>query len=414
MKRVIFVLLILSLLAFSVFAQQKVVVTFWEGMGAKLGTTLTQITNLFNKEHPNIEVKLVYLGSTHEVDSKVMTAIRVKALPTMSEDLPAWAAYAVSKGVVAPMGEFSDFSKVANELYPSVLKMSKINGKIYTLPFSQSMLILYYRPLMFEKAGITPPKTMQELAQDAKLLTIKKNGKIVRYGLGFRTTFGSFSFVAFQFGGQYIKNGKLVINSPQNVKALTFLVNLVKKGYAYAQNGYLDSQFTTSSIAMSLGGAAQLSYILSDIAGQKDGIAMAPIPRDVAFHPEFHGPTLVIYNTSTKVQQKAAWEYVKFLLSPVVQLFWSMNTNYPPLNKRVVLLPQWKAYVQNNSYHIGSMLVGISKAIAYTPTVGWWPGVDLAIQTAFEDAIHFTKSPQEALDQAQKQAEQIRAKFLNK
>ncbi len=414
MKKLILVLLVLSLLTFAVFAQQKVVVTFWEGMGAKLGTTLTQITNLFNKEHPNIEVKLVYLGSGNHVDAKLLASLPARALPTMAQVKSPTAAMLYSKGVVAPVYDFPNYLKVTGSVYSHLLIPGSVNGKIYALPFNVDTFLLFIRPKMLENAGITPPKTMQELAQDAKLLTIKKNGKTVRYGLGFRTTYRQFTAVAYQFGGQYIKNGKLTINSPQNVKALTFLVNLVKEGYAYAKFGYFDNELSTSSVAMLLGGSAELTYDLSDIAGQSDGIVMVPIPRDVTFKPMTHGQYIEIFNTGSKAQQTAAWEYLKFLLSPQVQLFWAVKTGYIPVNKEVAKLPKWKAFVAQNPNGVGSILVGLDTSKYFAPTIPWWTSVRNVIRTAFEDAIHFTKTPQEALDQAQKQAEQIKAKFLNK
>ncbi len=414
MKKILLVVLILSLLVFSVFAQQKVVVTFWEGMGARLGTTLTQITKLFNKEHPNIEVKLVYLGSGNQVDAKLLASLPTKSLPTMAQVKSPTAAMLETKGVVAPIYSFPGFSKTASSIYAHMLTPCSVSGKIYALPFNVDVFLLFIRPKMLEAAGITPPKTMQELAQDAKLLTIKKDGKTVRYGLGFRTTYRQFTAVAYQFGGHYLENGKITINCPQNVKALAFLVNLVKEGYAYAKFGYFDNELTSSSVAMLLGGSAELTYDLSDIAGQSDGIVMVPIPRDVDFEPMTHGQYIEIFNTASQAQQQAAWEYLKFLLSPQVQLFWAVKTGYIPVNKAVANMAQWKSFVSQNPNGVDSILVGLKNSKYFAPSVPWWTSVRDVIRTAFEDAIHFTKTPQQALNDAQKQAEEIRAKFLNK
>ncbi len=383
-------------------------------MGAKLGTTLTQITQLFNKEHPNIEIKLVYLGSGNHVDAKLLASLPARNLPVMAQVKAPTAAMLYSKGVVTPVCSFPGFTEVASSLYSHMLVPCMENGKVYALPFNMDVFLLFVRPGMLEKAGITPPKTMKELAEDAKLLTIKKNGKTVRYGLGFRTTYRQFTAVAYQFGGQYIKNGKLTINSPQNVKALTFLVNLVKEGYAYAKFGYFDNELSTSSVAMLLGGSAELTYDLSDIAGQSDGIVMVPIPRDVCFKPMTHGQFIEIFNTGSEAQQKAAWEYLKFLLSPQVQLFWAVKTGYIPVNKEVASSSKWQAFVSQDSHGAGAILVGLKNSEYFAPSLPWWTSVRNVIRTAFENAIHFTMTPQQALDQAQKQAEQIEKKYLNK
>ncbi|BBJ28246.1 ABC transporter substrate-binding protein [Athalassotoga saccharophila] len=418
MKRVIAFLIIAVLGLASISLAQKTEVIFWEAMEAKLGTTLQTITNIFNKEHPNIDVKLVFVGNGDQLDSKILAAAQANTLPTIAQVYPAWAAALVAQGVVTPMDSFPDFTTVASQLYPSIINMSKINGRVYTLPFNQSVYVLYYRPMMLAQAGLTPPKTMDELAQDAKLLTVVQNGKTVRYGLGFRTTYGVLTAVARQFGGgKYITpEGSLIINSPQNVAALTFLVNLVKEGYAYAKFDYFDNELTTSSVAMLIGEGADLPFDLSDIAGQKDGIEMASFPVGISDQksPLFRGQTLVIFNTATKDQQNAAWEYVKFLLSPAVQIYWAMNTNYSPLNKTVVSLDQWNLFAQGTSYNPSAIVDGLANGISYSENLPWWPSVIDNIRTAVENAVHFTMTPQQALDWAQQQSIIVQQKYLGK
>jgi multiple sugar transport system substrate-binding protein len=405
------VALMMIFLALPVLAQ-PVVVTFWEGMGAKLGTTLQTITDLFNKQNPDIQVNLVYLGSGNEVDSKLLTALAANTLPTMAQVKGPWASMLVSKEVVAPLYKFSNFTEVASSIYPPLLVSGTFNGNIYTLPFNRDIFDLFLRPQIFEQAGLPYPKTMDEMAQDAKLLTVVQNGKTVRYGLGFRTTYRQFTAVAYQFGGSYISpDGKITINSPQNVAALTYLVNLVKAGYAYGKFGYFDNELTTSSVAMLLGGSAELTYDLSDIAGQSDGLVMVPIPSDVTFKPMLHGQNIAIFNTATEAQQQAAWKYLQFLLSPAIQLYWAVQTGYIPVNKQVANLPDWKNFVAQNQNGVGAIMVGLDQSADYAPNLPWWTNAREAIRTAFENAIHLTMTPQEALDWAQQQAEQAYASY---
>lgn len=408
------VLLMIVLFSASIFAQ-PVVVTFWEGMGAKLGTTLQTITDLFNKQNPDIQVKLVYLGSGNEVDSKLLTAMSANALPTMAQVKGPWASVLFSKGFLAPLYEFPNFTQMVSSIYAPLLVSGTFNGKIYTLPFNRDVFDLFLRPQMFEQAGLPYPKTMQEMAQDAKLLTVVQNGKTVRYGLGFRTTYRQFTAVAYQFGGSYISpNGQITINSTQNIAALTYLVDLVKEGYAYAKFGYFDSELTTSSVAMLLGGSAELSYDLSDIAGQSDGLVMVPIPSNVTFKPMLHGQNVAIFNTATEAQQQAAWKYLQFLLSPAIQLYWAVHTGYIPVNKQVANLPDWKNFVSQNQNGVGTIMVGLDQSADYAPSLPWWPKVTDAIRTAFENAIHMTMTPQQALDWAQQQAEQAYESYNSK
>lgn len=416
MRRFYFFILIISL-ATTITLAQKIEVTFWEGMSGNLGTTLQQITALFNEQSTDVHVNLVYVGNGSDLDSKLVAAAETETLPTMAQAYPTWAAALVSKGVVTPVDEFSDFKNIAEEIYPAVLNMGKINSRIYGLPFNQQTYLLFYRPLMFQEAGLNPPTTMDELAEDAKILTVKADGKVVRYGLGFRDQSWIFTVIAKQFGGgEYMRDGKITIDSTANLKAMNFLLDLVKNGYAYTKQGYFDNELTTSSVAMIIGGAANLPFDLSDIAGQKDGIKMAPIPIGPAgkVSPILAGELLLIFNTSSKVQQQAAWEYEKFLLSSNIQLYWAIHTNYSPLNVEVPTLPEWKTYVDQSQYGVSAITSGLDNAMSYAQNLPWWSSLDSAIGTAFEDVMNFYKSPQEALIWAQQQAEQSENMFYQK
>jgi multiple sugar transport system substrate-binding protein len=418
MKREVIIFFVGIIIVASFAIAQKVSVTFWEGMGGPLGSTLQTITNLFNKENPNIDVKLIFVGNGSELDSKVLAAAEAKSLPTMVQAYPAWIAQLVYDGVVVPLDSFPNFSEVATELYASELNLGRVKGRVYALPFNQENYVLYYRPEMLEEAGIEPPKTMQELQEDAKLLTVRENGKIIRYGFAFRTNVMALTSIALQFGGgTYItQDGKITINSTGNVKALSFLVNLVKDGYAYSTSNYPDHQLTTSSVALLLGGGAWLPYDISDIAGQQDGLKMVAVPFGPAREtiPALKGEDLVIFNTATPEEQAAAWKYIQFLLSPAVQIYWSMQTNYSPINKYVTNLDQWKLYVESSPYNIAPIAQGLQNAISETELLPWWPAVQLDIKTAVEDAVNNVMTSQQTLDWAQQQAEAIYQSYYSK
>ncbi|MGC9213373.1 MAG: ABC transporter substrate-binding protein [Athalassotoga sp.] len=411
MKRGIFVFVIGIVFIASFMIAQQIKVTFWEGMGGPLGKTLQTITNLFNKENPNINIELVFVGNGSQLDSKILAAAEAKDLPTMTQAYPAWTAQLVYDGVVAPLYTFPNFSEVENELYPAEINLGKINGKVYALPFNQENYVLYYRPDMLAESGINPPKTMEELQTDAKLLTIKQNGKTIRYGFAFRTNVMALTSVALQFGGGiYVtQNGSITINSTGNIKALSFLVNLVKDGYAYETPGYPDHELTTSSVALLLGGGAWLPYDISDIAGQKDGLKMVPVPYgpNKETTPALKGEDLIIFNTANAEQRDAAWKYIQFLLSPAVQLYWAMQTNYSPINKNVTSLDEWKLYVESSPYNPAPIAEGLQNAISETELLPWWPAVQLDIKTAIENAVSGFMTPQQALDWAQQKAEGI-------
>jgi multiple sugar transport system substrate-binding protein len=98
-----------------------------------------------------------------------------------------------SNGTVADLSSFLTSAKVnmATTFPPATLVYTKYQGKQCALPLLTDAYALYYNKKMFAAAGITtPPKTLSELATDAKKLTVKNaDGSIKHPGL--RTSAGS-------------------------------------------------------------------------------------------------------------------------------------------------------------------------------------------------------------------------------
>ena len=66
---------------------------------------------------------------------------------------------------------------------------SYVDGKIYSIPFQRSTMVLYYNKDAFKEAGLdpeTPPATWEELAEYGQKLT--DDG---RYGVGIALNSGS-------------------------------------------------------------------------------------------------------------------------------------------------------------------------------------------------------------------------------
>ncbi|MFM7614501.1 MAG: extracellular solute-binding protein, partial [Synechococcales cyanobacterium] len=97
-----------------------------------------------------------------------------------------------------------------SEVFPNLLEQLKLNGKLWSLPLWNSNVGIFYRPDLFEAAGITQtPKTWEELIAVAQKLTLDKNGDghpeqygiLLPLGKGGWTVFTWFPFVLSAGGG---------------------------------------------------------------------------------------------------------------------------------------------------------------------------------------------------------------------
>jgi multiple sugar transport system substrate-binding protein len=408
MKRVLVVMLAISVLMTGMIFS-KTVVTFWESMGGDLGKTLTQIVDTFNSQHANIEVKAIYVGSYSTLQEKLLASAVGGGLPTISQVYSNWTAALMKSNVIQPMQTFIDNPQIGlsqsqlNDIWEPFLKANTWNGKIYTLPFNKSIYIMFVNQDALALAGVSIPKTVPELINDLPLLTIKdSSGKVIQYALGLRTTVDTFEVFLRQNGADFINSDytKATLDTPVALETLQTLVNMIKSGDVLGQGGYLDGPFGNGQIAMYIDTSAGLSYTANSVGG-KFSWTIAPVPAWKTQAPPFAGTDLAIFNTATTEEQQAAWEFVKFLLSPQIQAFWAIKTGYLPVTKSAIETQAWKDYAASNP--MANILVSQIPYGSSDPGIAAWSQIRNDVGTLVSDAMFFKKTPQEALQLAQQE-----------
>jgi multiple sugar transport system substrate-binding protein len=115
-----------------------------------------------------------------------------------------------------------------NSLINGLLDAATRNGRLYALPFSNKGQVLFYRKDLHEKHGLSFPRTLKELEQNA-LVLIEREG--LDHGLTIHFSAIHLDVLPFLWsnGGGIIENGDIIVNHPSNVETLTYLQGLVKK-----------------------------------------------------------------------------------------------------------------------------------------------------------------------------------------
>ncbi len=110
-------------------------------------------------------------------------------------------------------------------------KVATVGGVVYFAPLTGGTDVMVYRKDLLDKAGIQPPKTLDEMIADVKKLNDPDNGV---YGIALRGARGSGANVwrwmpYFRgFGGQWFDGNKPVFNSDAFVKATQTYLDLFK------------------------------------------------------------------------------------------------------------------------------------------------------------------------------------------
>ncbi|WP_224365420.1 ABC transporter substrate-binding protein [Hyalangium versicolor] len=141
--------------------------------------------------------------------------------------------------------------EVLKEHFQPIVKNNTVNGKLVGMPWFTDAGLLYYRKDLLEKYGQKPPTTWQELAQSAKVVLEgeKKAGNDKLVGFVFQgksyegLTCNALEWID-SFGGGTIvdPSGKVTVNNPKAVEAVTFFAslvgNVIPKGVlAYEEEG---------------------------------------------------------------------------------------------------------------------------------------------------------------------------------
>ena len=301
--------------------------TIWVGWSARELGVFKQVVAEYDKSHPDVTVNVV--GSIN--DNKIVAAIRAGTAPDVVSSFNSYnvGTYCSSGGWInlAPLMKESHISA---SMFPAATQYyTQYNGVRCALPLLADTYGLYYNKDLFAKAGITgPPKTMSELAADAKKLTVRSSNGSIKVA-GFDPFIGFYENVPerwiTEFGGKWqdSKGNSILSKDPAWTKWLNWhksLIdwygynNLVKFQAGLGDEFSASNAFEVGKVAMNLDGEWRVAFIQAEHPNLN--YATAPMPVDDA-HPELYGQgyingTIIGIPKNGK-HEPQAWDLVKYL-----------------------------------------------------------------------------------------------------
>lgn len=302
-------------------------ITFWHPLKDPNELKAVQtVLDRFHAAHPEITVKAV---SAQDAD-KVTQSIRGGNPPDVALSFNA-----NSVGAWCATGAFQDLTplitrdKVDLEQIPAAVRAyTEFKGKRCVMPLLADTFALYYNKKLLAAAGYkAPPKTMTELTEMAKKLTVKKSDGSIEVA-GFMPYLGTYQSVAEHFtpsfGATWLKpDGTSNLGSdPAFTAMLTWQKNLVDwfgaDKLAKFKAGLGDEfsaqhAFETGKLAMMVDGEWRTSFIKHDGSTVEYGTAPMPAADD---KPELYGAGAIGGNIigipRGAKNTAAAWTFVKF------------------------------------------------------------------------------------------------------
>ncbi|HYH03482.1 MAG TPA: sugar ABC transporter substrate-binding protein, partial [Bacillota bacterium] len=205
--------------------------------------------------------------------------------------------------------------------YPSsAVQAVTINKKVYAVPLVTEWQVVFYRKDLFEKAKIAPPTTLDELEAAAK--TLHKPAEEM-YGIVSRgqraAAVTQFSSYLYAFGGDFIKNGKCVLDTPNAIRAFKYygklLHNYGPPGVTNMSWPQAQALFASGKVAMWTDASVLIAGLLNDKSKVANKIGVAVFPAGSAgSHPFMVIPWALSMSNQSKVK-KDAWNFIKWASS---------------------------------------------------------------------------------------------------
>jgi multiple sugar transport system substrate-binding protein len=141
-----------------------------------------------------------------------------------------WVPKLASKSWLVPLDD--KFPAARREKFlPGDVAGSIYEGKIYRIPMQSDAGMLYYRKDLLEKAGVEPPETFEELTEACrKVQNPPELWGYVFQGMQYEGLVCNFLEILWGHGGDVLDgDGNVVIDTPEAVSALTWLVKAVRE-----------------------------------------------------------------------------------------------------------------------------------------------------------------------------------------
>lgn len=387
-------------------------------VGGETAKLIEGICQEFSEEHEDIVVDPIYTGNYDDTVTKIQTAIQGGTPPDVFVSLATQRFTMASTGMAMPLDELIEEDGKEGEAYindflDGFMEDSYVDGKIYSIPFQRSTMIVFYNKDMFKEAGLDPkqpPKTWDEMIDYAVKLTNKEH-----YGVGIALNSGSAQWAFSALAMQNSENGEnlatedgfhVLFDTPGNVEALQMILDLQQK-YKCMQPGIvqwtdLPTQFLAGQVGMIWHTTGNLENIRKN-ADFEFGTAFLPAGKRQA--AVTGGGNFYISNGISKERQRAAWEFIKFATDTKRAAQWSLDTGYVPTRQSCYKTDMIKDYYKNfPEAKVAYEQIDISGCEVTTYGVSEiWRVLNDHIQAAVTNDM----TPEESLKEAQQQAEEI-------
>jgi len=412
-------------------ATGPVTINFWHSEVASNQEAVNRLVERFNASQDEVRVRASFQGTYDDAMAKLVASLPTGNVPAIMFPGDTYMQMMIDSGAATPIQDFVDREDYdLSDLDEKGVQFYTSQGKLWAMPFTMELPLLYYNKVIFREVGLDPekpPQDLEELRQySEKILKRDSAGNVVRSGIAL-DIHGWPSNVLAEHGDLWVdkENGregratKVLFNNDTGRWFFQWWHDMVDSGLAYnvgrnptMAEGLLAIVSDRAPMTFSSTGALRsvIDVLEQGVQGVEIGISRLPgVPGGTGgTYMTSYG--LWILNVRPKEEQEAAWKFIKWLMEPEQQAEWFAGSGYLPVSRSSVDLPaaqdavaRYPLFREALDLYLNAPATPASLGAALGPT----KKVDEAVYRGVEEMVSGIKDPQQALGDAAAEANRI-------
>lgn len=404
---------------------QRIPVRFWHMWTAEWKDVVERIVDRFNESQDVYEVIPLSVPGT-AADSKFLLSVAGGDPPDVMAQwnsvIPKWA----ENRLLVPLNELmtpDEWARFQEEAYPAVKRIGMYRGNLYGVTTGLNIWACYIRldHLAEENLDVKDfPDTLEGLAEwGERLHRFDERLGLVR--LGFLPQWLIYFGPGFGGGFYDWDRGELLINTPENLRALEYLVQERRKlgfdnvirFYSGLSTGIANVEwpFIGGALSITVDGQWRVEQLAKFAPDLEYDTRPIPPPRGGKEHYGWVNGNFMIIPVGAK-QPEGAWEFIKFwsgIDNPERAAEFYTWGGWLPLSKAIADAPVYRQYVADHPQFQTFLDVLPSENVHPLPPVPYQVYLRDRIDRADDAAMRGTLTPQAALDRLEREiANEIR------
>jgi len=401
-----------------------VTIDLWHSEVAANEEALNSLADRFNASQNEVRVRPSFQGTYDEAMAKLVASLSTGNVPAIMFPGDTYMQMMIDSGGATPIQDFVDREDYdLSDLDEKGVQFYTFQDKLWAMPFTMEIPLLYYNKVTFREVGLDPekpPQDLEELRQySEKILKRDSAGNVVRSGLALdiarwpeRMLAGHGDLWVDNENGREGRATKVLFDNDTGRWFFQWWHDMVESGLAF--NVGRNPTLAEGLLAMASGRApmtfANTGALRSVIDVLEQG--MQGVEIGISRLPGVPGGTegtcmtsygLWIINVRPKEEQEAAWKFIKWLMEPEQQADWFAGSGYLPVSRSSVDLPAAQGAVAR--YPLFQVALDLYLNAPASPAtlmaaLGPVKKVDEAVYTGVEEMLAGGKDPDRALEDA--------------